>query len=275
MLFTQVAAQRATAVKAANLMASAIVGDDTSHWQEGFVWRSELCPTFVVVDPCVDEVAEPPAPTDGLVYYQPQGFRVTDVCTTRNVGFDIDRVRRMVDATTSFAIAQELWTGTATQANPYDTPTGDTDITNAYLTGPTAEVIGATVADPMEALGLLEERARQAAAGQQVFLHVPTRITTQLGAQLRRVGNVVYTQTDAVVVADPGYPGTGPGGESGTAPGVWCYATGPVVVRTDDIQTITDAAVTLDRRTNRRQVWAQRMFAATFDPCAHFALQIS
>jgi hypothetical protein len=276
-LFMQVPPQHATSVKAANLLASALPPPtpEDQHWQEGIVWRSELCPGYQVLDPCADETTNPPASGDGLVYYHPLGYRVTDVCSARNVAFDIARVSRMTDAVTSFVAANELWTGAGTQAAPYDTPTGDTDITNAYLAGPTATVISGTVADPMEALGLLEERARQAAAGQQVFLHVPTRITTQLGAQLRRVGNVVMTQTDGIVVADPGYPGTGPDGSAGTAPGVWCYATGPVVMRTSDIDAITEAAVTLDRRSNRRQVWAERMFAATFDPCCHFALQIS
>lgn len=275
MLFTQIDPRHATSVKAANLLASALPGPQASHWQEGMAWRSEFCPAFTVIDPCEEETTEPPASTDDLVYYHPQAYRVTDVCSTRNVAMDIARVVRLADAVSSFAAAQELWTGTATQANPYDTPTGDTGITNAYLAGASAQVITATPADPMEALGLLEEAARQGAGGQQVFLHVPTRITTQLGAQLRRVGNVVMTQTDAVVVADPGYPGTGPTGDAGTSPGVWCYATGPVTLWLDDIVPITEAAVTVDRRSNRRQVWADRVFAATFDPCCHFALQIS
>jgi hypothetical protein len=274
-LFTSVPARRATPVQAADLRNSALPGDATADWQYGMVWRSELCPTYQLLDPC-DDGTEPPADTgDGLVYYHPGGLRVTDVCTTRNVGLDIERVARLADAVTSYAMARELWKGTLTLANPYDTPTGDTGISNAYLAGPTATIITATVADPMEGLGLLEESARQAAGGQQVFLHVPNRITTQLGAQLRRVGNLIYTQTDAIVVGDPGYDGTGPTGDSGTPPGVWCYATGPVVKRLEDITSIDAANVTLDRRTNLRQIWAERMFAVTFDPCCHFALQIS
>lgn len=275
-LFTEVKPQYAAKATAADLRSSAVSPTDSPpHWQGGFSWRTELCPAYQLVNPCTDPTTEVEDSADDVVFYQPQGFRVTDVCATRNVGFDIERVSRMTDAATSYAAARELWTGEATKAEPFTDGYGNTNQTNVYLAGPTATTITDTVADAMEALGLLEEKARQAARGQQVFLHVPTRITTQLGAQLRRVGNMIYTQTDAIVVGDPGYPGTGPDGTAGTAPGVWCYATGPVVLRLDDIQPITEAQVTVDRRSNLRQVWAERMFAATFDPCCHFALQIS
>lgn len=278
-LFVEAEHLRATAVTAANLLASALKPTPPAHWQEGFAWRSELCPSWALFDPCGDGPDVPTDNSSGVVYHRPVAFRVEDDCITRNIGFDIGRVSRMAEATTSSALAAELWTGAATQAEPYDTPDGlggiTTGVMNPFLAGPTAEVISDAVADPMEALGLLEERARQAAGGQQVFLHVPNRITTQLGAQLRRVGNLIYTQTDAVVVGDPGYDGSGPTGDQGTAPGVWCYATGPVVAYVDALELISEADVTVNRQTNRRMVWAQRMIAATFDPCCHFAIELN
>jgi hypothetical protein len=277
-LFVEVEPQHATAVTAANLLASAIKPDKPAHWQEGISWRSELCPSYAVFDPCGDGPNVPEDQSSGLVFYRPVAFRVEDECITRNVGFDIERVSRMAEAVTSTAVATELWTGAATQAEPYDVPDGLGGVTtgamNAYLAGPTAEVIGDAVANPMEALGLLEERARQQAGGQQVFLHVPNRITTQLGAQLRRSGNLIYTQTDAIVVGDPGYTGTGPTGDAGTPPGTWCYATGPVGVYLDPIVPMTEDQYAVNRQTNRRTVWAERMFGATFDPCCHFAIQV-
>lgn len=277
-LFVEVDPQATPPVTAANLLASVTQPTSPGHWQEGLVWRSELCPSYALFDPCGDGPDIPTDNSSGLVYYRPVAFRVEDECITRNVGFDIDRVRRMAEATTDTAVAHELWTGTATQAEPYDTPDGlggtTSDVTNAYLAGPTAEVISDTFTTTLEALGLLEERARQAAAGGPVFLHVPNRVTTELGAQLRRVGNLVYTQTDAIVVGDPGYPGTGPETDGTPAGGLWAYATGPVTVRLDPLSTIDQAAVTIDRQTNRRYVWAERMFGVTFDPCCHFAIQL-
>jgi hypothetical protein len=248
---------------------------ENRHWQEGMAWRSELCPQFEVVDPCELLTSDSTDSTDGIVYHHPVGYRVRDYCTTLNVAFDLERVRRRAEAVASFAAARELWAGTATQANPYDSPVGSGQV-NGYLASTDAVTITTSVSDPMEALGLLEERARQAMGGQQCFLHVPTRIATQLGAQIRRVGNLLYTQTDAVIVADPGYLGTGPGETDPTAPGVWCYATGPVTLRFGDIAVTEEpVSATINRRTNRREVWADRMFAATFDPCVHFACQIA
>lgn len=277
MLFTEVQGYRAAAPSAANLLATVAqpTGEDI-HWQEGFAWRSELCPQFQVVNPCAENDTYTGTDSlDGLVYYEPQGYRVRDYCTTLSVAFDLERVVRRAQAVASFAVAHELWTGAATQANPYDTPTGGTGVSNAYLASPAAEVITST-SDPMEALGLLEERARQAMGGQQATLHIPARIATQLGAQIRRVGNMLMTQTDAIIVADPGYPGTGPGGTDPTDPATWCYATGPVQVRLGEINTITSPiSATINRQTNRREVWAERMFAASFDPCCLFAIQIS
>jgi hypothetical protein len=277
-LFTEVPPARASAVTAANLRASARpVDNPPQHWQAGIAWRSEICPAYATFDACGDG-PDVPDSASGLVYYRPVAFRVEDECITRNVGFDIERVTRQAEAVTSAAMAAELWSGATTQANPYDHPDGlggtVTDDTNAYLAGASAEVISDAVTGIMEGLGLLEERARQAAGGQQVFLHVPNRVTTQLGAQLRRVGNLIYTQTDAVVIGDPGYPGTGPLSGGVPAAGVWAYATGPVFTYLDSIYSTTDPRITTDRSDNRRMVWAERTFGTTFDPCCHFAIQI-
>jgi hypothetical protein len=280
MLFTPIQAHPAQQVRAANLLASAVDPTDPgARWQEGISWRSESCPAYQPIGSCEDVTTEPPASTDGVEFYQPVGYRVADVCSTRNVTFDVERVSRLAEAVLSQAMANELWTGVGTKANTYSTPDIGggvlTDQTNIYLAGPTATTIAATVSDPMQALGILEQTAREQLGGQQCFLHVPTQIATQLGAQIRRVGNLLMTQTDAVIVADPGYPGTGPDGSGGTAPGTWCYATGAVTKRFDTLETYIQPAQTVDRRTNLRQVWAQRLVAAYFDSCCHFAMQIS
>jgi hypothetical protein len=285
-LFLPVTGVQAASNRIANLLGSAVPQpeDENEHWQEGFAWRSELCPQFEVIDPCSTPTAYDTDDTgDGVIYHKPSGYRVRDYATTLNVAFDLARVRRQAEAVGSFAAASELWTGAATQADPYAVPPNTVvrnpspssgEYTNPYLAAPTSTTITA-VTDPMEALGLLEERARQQIGGMQCFLHVPTRIATQLGAQIRRVGNLIYTQTDAIVVADPGYPGTGPDGTDPASPGTWCYATGPVILRMSDISvTEQPVSATINRRTNRREVWADRMFAATFDPCCHFAIEI-
>lgn len=69
----------------------------------------------------------------------------------------------------------------------------------------------------------------------------------------------------AVVVAT-----TTPGEEAAPSPGLWMYATGPVTVRLGDI--ITDSIVTHAR--NEITYYADRLFAAYFDPCTLVAIQV-
>jgi hypothetical protein len=286
-LFMPVDGSRASATRVANLEASATAPDtgENIHWEGGFSWRSEMCPEWEVINPCetVETYGTDDSTNGGIVLCEPQGYRVRDYLGSLNVSFDPARVLRQAEGVGSMAAAAELWNGTATKLNPYASPVGErilnpspssNEYVNPYLAGSTATTLTG-VTDPMEALGVLEEKARQQLGGMQCFLHVPVRIATQLGAQIRRVGNLLMTQTDAVIVADPGYPGTGPDGTDPAAPGVWCYATGPVQLRYGSIvTTVQPVSATFNRRTNIREVWADRVFAATFDPCCHFAIQV-
>jgi hypothetical protein len=100
---------------------------------------------------------------------------------------------------------------------------------------------------------------------------MPIRLVPAEG--LLKVGNLLYTQTGALVIADSGYTGTGPTGQAVTDEAAWMYATGPVTVRQSTVDIGVEPSSTVDRSTNRRTVWAHRLFAATFDPCTHFAIQ--
>lgn len=359
------------------LVAAAITPQDNVRWQDGVSWRPERCPQGRTFDPCGSEFEDPPAGEgdSGLAFYRPPAFRVEDHCSTRT-GRGPEgqqRVRRQADAATSFFVARELELGAQTLLNPYDTPYG-TDQTNAYLASPAAEVITGTW-DPTAGLGMLEETARRATLGLQVFIHMPVHIAEIVASDggLIVEGPLLRTRTGARVVADPGYTGRGPdvpgssevqtvtitGGPTGgtftltftaqttaaiafnatagavqaalnnlsnldgvtvsgaaggpytvtfpadmgnvgqmtasgagltggTAPavnvatttpgvdpsveaGLWMYATSPVVVRLDAIQ--TDSLV--DHQANEIIHTADRLFAAYFDPCSLFAIQIT
>lgn len=92
------------------------------------------------------------------------------------------------------------------------------------------------------------------------------------------LGNVPQMTTTSSLTG-----GTTPGVTVGTTtPGVapapragdWVYATGPVIARLSPVvYTPDDDSVVVDRRTNLRTLWAERMFGVAFDPCAHFAIQ--
>jgi hypothetical protein len=376
MLFTEVQAFQAVAQTSANLLTSALTPATTDdRWQEGFSFRGELCPDLEVYDPCGDPSATPPDLNSSRpTYIQPVAYRLRDECSTLAIEQSSDRLMRMALAAGSYAAADELWTGRGTAANPRAAaPDGST--VNPYLADGNAVIIpnsGSTaVTNELDAIGLLEQEARQHTRGQQVFLHLPIRLITRVGAQLRRVGNEIRTHTDAIVIADAGYPGTGPtdggtrsvqtvtitgaptggtftltrGGHTtapiafnataaavqaalltagsdpvtvtgsgpyvvhttaagvvapmtatgsftgGTAPavtvanttpgvapaplaGLWSYATGPVEVRLGEVALIDDPPSTVDRASNVREIWADRMLGVAFDPCCQLAILV-
>jgi len=358
------------------LVVSAITPSEADdRWQGGISWRSERCPEARGFDPCAvgEDIFGDPLGVggDGLVFYRPQAFRVEDRCSTRSGSSarDETRVRRQAVAATSFFVARELESGALSAANPYDNLDGDQQ-SNAYLGMPSGEIVDGEW-DPADGLGQLEEAARQAQLGQDVFLHVPVRLITRLGDHLVQQGPLLFTRTGARVVADAGYTGTGPtvvataevqtvtvtGGPTGgtftltysgqttaaiaynaaasavqtalnnlsnldgatvsgsaggpytvtfpagnvpqmtasgagltggTTPGVnvvtgtpgadqtvaagtWIYATGPVEVRLGQVHTSS----LLDHTRNEVVNTAERMFAATFDPCTLFQLQVT
>lgn len=196
------------------LVRSAITPSDGERWEGGLSWRSERCPTARGFDPCdgADGFEDPPvgAGGDQINYYRPVAFRVEDECSTRGLQDD-GRARRQALAVTSFMVARELHSGALTTANPYVTPdsAGVADQVNHYLAEPGGTVVPGPL-DPLEAISALEEAARVASLGMDPFIHVPVSLVPLLDDALRREGQLLFTKTGATVVADAGYPGTGP-----------------------------------------------------------------
>jgi len=357
------------------LLASAVKPQDGARWELGFQWRPETCLDADGFTPCdpYDGAGYPDPTGDDIQTYFPPGYRVFDTCSTFNRESRTDRLRRRADAVASFQIAHELWTGDLTRNAPGDFM--GTPVVNPYLADGNATVVNATGDTVITALAELEAAARAASKGQQVFLHVPADVVLTMGDLLHRVGPVLYTPLDSVVVADAGYPATGayvaptsevqtvtitgvptggtftltyagqttgtiafnalaatvqtalialsnvdPGDVTvtgsaggpytvtfaaadgnvaqmtasgagltgGTAPAVtvttttagtnpslvaghWAYATGPVAVRMTPLE-ILDGPESVDRVINSQNLWASRLFAATFDPCVQFAV---
>jgi hypothetical protein len=372
--YQPVEAPHAQAQTSANLLATAIPpASPDNHWANGLAFAGETCPELGVFAPCDIPAAAEESGTN-LVYVAPSAYRLSSTCSMNQLGTAEHKARlmRQAEAVASFAVGRELWTGMATKADPFPDPgTGYTH--NPYLSDGNAEVLTGA-ATLLDALGYLEQEARQRTKGQRVILHIPIRIMTQAAAQLERVGNEIRTATDAVVVADAGYTGEGAldGGTStvqtvtitgaptggtftltanghttapiaynataaavqsalatalgvgqatvtgsaggpytvtfagsmgsvpqmtaassltgGTTPGVtvavttpgvapapvagiWGYATGPVVTRLSPLVETDENSITIDRRTNRQTMWADRMFAVAFDPCCQLAIK--
>lgn len=204
-----------------NLVNSAIQPADGARWQNGFAWRPETCINEQGFMPC-DPVGLPTDEVDNPVqYYEPPAFRVWDECTTLSTGptgLDEARLRRQAEAVTSYEVAHELWTGELSSGSP--ATVGGVAHVNAFLAdggGTTVTVDG----DTANRLRQLEQAAKQAAKGQQVVLHLPIGYLPAMD-ELRLVGDTLYTPLGSIVVADAGYPGTG-----------------PVAAGTSEVQTVT------------------------------------
>lgn len=250
-----------------SLLASAVPGTG-ERWQDGVGWRPERCFEAAAYAPCDDTPVVPTYAATGVTEYYPIGFRVRDVCTTLGGLLDPERVRRQVQAATSFFVARELWTGALSVANP--TTVNGSPYVNPHLSAGSTTV-ASTATGVAARLAALEQAAMVDAFGQQVVIHVPAHLVLPLGALLERRGDVLFTPLGNIVIADAGYPGSGPAG-TGTE---WAFSTGPVTVRLGEIVTISDPVSTINRETNRQEIWGDRMFAATFDPCTIYAIDTS
>lgn len=268
--FVETNAPQARAQASANLLASA-APQNSGDWENGVSFLGETCPELTVFDPCADMSDVDEAESVGtLTFLSPLAYRMWTECSTLDVNGDLarDRLARQADAVASFALARELAEGAGSTASPFDDPFGNTGVVNPYFADGQAEVLTAA-SSILQGLGALEQAARDKTKGQQVYLHVPIVIATQVAASLFKVGNEIRTATDAVVIADAGYTGKGPGVQTGT----WGYATGPVFTRLGPVNVEAEPRETINRRTNRRTVWADRPFLAGYDPCASVAIK--
>ncbi|MDE1904829.1 MAG: hypothetical protein KGH75_00070 [Rhodospirillales bacterium] len=198
------------------------------------------------------------------------------------------RALRLLDTATPHAIEAELWNGAFAQ-NALTGPMYQADgpSLNAYLrmgspastyggTGsPATDLTPGTVPSITRGVQILEDYLANTGLGGQGMLHVaPETSPNLLGA--RRVGALLLSVMDNIIVPGSGYPTTGATGPIGNAnadPGAgnaWIYATDLVSVRLDDpTVTATTFAESLDRGNfgdpNIVRIRAQRFAAATWD----------
>jgi hypothetical protein len=260
---------------AMGLLAAEPPRSGVGHWEDGVAWQPTTGATWDLFSPCEEtEEGELPALRE-LVPVIPVGYRVRDRSRGRR-GIDLDPglARRQAEAMTSFALARELWTGEGSARAPRTLP-GWLGGTEGYVNPHLADaahcaVVGGTHS-AVEGLGLLEGAAYEELGGQGVpVLHIPIRVLLAVAEKLTQRGSVLYTAAGTPVVADGGYPGTGPGGAAGT----WAYATGPVLTLVGEITSDTDASSTFLYRQNVREVYAARMIAAGFDPGCHLGVAL-
>ncbi len=197
------------------------------------------------------------------------GVWAGDKCSPFELGRDWrGRAERQLDATTSYHVAHELWTGdeaAAMSAPNRSLASLDSDV---LTDGPTSST---------DALAVLEYGLGQCYKGRRGYIHATRHAATywaQLGL-LRREGNQLLTFLDTVVIADAGYDGSGPEGQVAEDGSQWAYATGQPIIRLGPIATFPDEmAQALNRSTNTVEWRAERLAAASWDGCCHLAAEL-
>jgi hypothetical protein len=228
------------------------------------------------------------------VQYVPFLIQVEDECSTW--GWEVrdftGRALRLLDNATPNAIERELWAG----AFATNTLTGPLAGMNGFLSQSGTSSAGGsgvaamdltpgTVPSVTRGIQILEDYLANTGFGGQGMLHVaPETSPNLLGA--RRVGALLLSVMDNIIVPGSGYPtsgATGPAGNANATPPAgqqWIYATDLVSVRLDDpVVYPSTLAEALDRggfgSPNTIRFRAQRFAAATWDQFRLAACRVS
>lgn len=194
-------------------------------------------------------------------------IRTSVVCPKMDLDSMSARARARLEAITGKAIARELWTGEMTTAAPYELPTAYTTwlnpspaagtYTNPFLKEAGATAVGGTGLDALGALGAVEAEVGARITSGPVVLHVPYEVVNDAAYALERRGDLLYTMTGALVVADHGYPIDATPVIYGTGQ-VWTW------VGAMEVESLPHEVVSKEDNTVR--VWAGRPAMALFDP---------
>lgn len=244
---------------AANDLSSA---DD--RWQGGVQWAPEQNNGGgAVATNCHGNTASlTPGTNIGTATADPFVVWAEDHCST--LGWQArdyeGRARRQLEATQSARIANELWSGTLAQA---------AGLGNIWLTKD-PEIVSSGGLDARPALGLLDEAVGAAFGGRRAMIHCTAQLLSEFtaGGIVSQSGQIWTTPMGTVVVADAGYPGTGP---DGTNTGKqFIYGTPMIGYRLSPVMlapgSLADArAQAINRDTNLITIYAERLALLQWD----------
>lgn len=170
-----------------------------------------------------------------------------DVCSAFGYGGHdfVDRAKTQLDLATAKSVEREFWAGDFAQAKGY---------ANLYLikSGLATDITPTSVPSRKRGFELLEQGLADLGAGaaaqvigtgalvggngQQGMIHCrPSELPDMTG--IRKVGNLLMSDRDTIVVAGGGYPNLGPIGNANATPPAgqaWMFATSMVEYRVDD-----------------------------------------
>jgi hypothetical protein len=269
-----------------SLLASAEEVNDNTRWQAGLTFEPIGCGSaggFFVgcADPSTPSLYTTKDTSEAteveIVEFEPYTIWESDVCspaTFQSRDF-VDRATARYLASESALMAREFWAGSVASA---------ASLPNFFLANGDATDVGAGSALPVN-IGLQVLQNAVGSVGSYFgrhMIHAPRDVVSAWyeAGLVRREGVLILDAFDNIVVADGGYPGTGPNGESRTLSSAWIYATDPVQVRRDgQIRLLpsreeTMGGAALNRDTNLIEWRVERLVAAYPAGCLHLTLEV-
>lgn len=167
-------------------------------------------------------------------------------------------------------IARELWTGALAATEGWSNPA---------LASASATVLSATPVSIVDGVALLEQAHAECSAGEVQVIHAPRRAVPYADAEgiiaTTPGSGRLWTANNSLVVADRGYPGTGPVFDPDADPNVvWLYSTGPLSARLGDVTyPERDLADAIAAASNDVSVRAERLAAISW-LCCHLAVPV-
>lgn len=262
------------------LIASAAVNPDPpgTRWQGGFRLRPRNCRAGTALQLCDNTTTKTIPSNQPIVDNIPVVLWAGDKCSPFDMTHDYPAwARQLLQADASRQLAYEFWTGT--QAKTMSLPTWAAHPNQYLADNSTVDVISLTPLNPGDALACLED-ALGSCTGERGMIHCTpgTLEKWQAIRAVEKVGQLHVTANETIIVADKGYPGTGPHGQAGALGNIWAYATTLVTVRLDEIQVFPDpdnrSGAALERTQNTFEYRAEQLAAVTHSGCCHKAVPI-
>ena len=272
-----------------SLLIAAPTVEDGARWQAGVSFAPEGCGNGgrVAVDCIGGTDGLDPAENPDWVTGDAYAVWAADQCSTFGLRARdyAGRARRQLEATQSFQIAEELWSGSLV-GEPILLGSGVVN-ENRPLNSVDSDRVTTSAETPVEALALVVGALGRCGQGRQGMIHVTPQVLQHLifESAVYRDGGLWYSAMGHLIVADDGYDGSGPGGEPAGS-SQFIYGTSMMGVRLGEVQMVPrldetgpdgeqigwDAAV--DPATNLVTVIAQRLALVQWDRCCHIAAQV-
>lgn len=255
------------------LVNSKTVVDENERWISGFEQESIACMADVrLIDVCDTGASEDVIEKTGtasLGLYTPFVVEAEVACSTMGKQEEwVSYAENALEVCQSKAIELEFWEGRLARAAGNE---------NRFLANGDAIDVTPTPGTAVRArygLALLEGRLAATGCGGRGYIHTPVSVASVLPVK-DRGEDILTTTLGNYIIAGDGYTGTGTDGAATSGSSVWLYATGPVFVRLDRIQTDADQPRQyINTATNSVTVRSNRMASVVWDGCAHFKVLV-